>query len=384
MANTITDLMPDLFEALDVVSRELTGFIPAVSMDNQIARAAIGESVLIPITAAQTSAANTPAVYAPDTGDQTITNATIAITTSKHVPIRWNGEQTKGYSNNGLYSSTLAQQAAQGIRTLVNEIEADIADEAYRASRAVGTAGTTPFASSLSDANEARKVLMDNGAPMSDLSLVVNTMAGLNLRNLANLNQVNTSGTDMTLRNGVLLPLSGMDVRESAQINEHTKGTGASATTDATGYAIGATTLTLASAGTGTIVAGDVITIAGDTNKYTVLTGDADVSGGGTIVLAKPGLRVAITTSATAITILDTHMENLAFHRSAIHLATRMPAMPVNGDSAVDSQIITDERTGLSFEFALYPQFLQNSLHVRIAWGTKLIKPEHAVILMGE
>jgi hypothetical protein len=82
------------------------------------------------------------------------------------------------------------------------------------------------------------------------------------------------------------------------------KGTASGATTDTTGYATTTTTITLASAGTGTILIGDVITFAGDTTQYTVTSGDADVSGGGTITFT-PGLEVAIETSAHAITVVE-------------------------------------------------------------------------------
>jgi hypothetical protein len=85
-----------------------------------------------------------------------------------------------------------------------------------------------------------------------------------------------------------------------------TPGTAANATTNAAGYAVGATTLTLASAGTGTIVAGDILTFADDTNAYLVATGDTDVSNGGTIVLAAPGLRIAMSAATKTITLATT------------------------------------------------------------------------------
>jgi hypothetical protein len=87
--------------------------------------------------------------------------------------------------------------------------------------------------------------------------------------------------------------------------------------------------------------------------------------------------------TANAMTIGNTYTPNVAFARSAIVLATRAPAMPSGGDSADDVMMITDPRTGLSFEIAVYRQFLQTVYHVRLAWGYKAIKPEHISVLMG-
>jgi len=83
------------------------------------------------------------------------------------------------------------------------------------------------------------------------------------------------------------------------------KGTASGATTDSAGYAAAATTITLASAGTGTILAGDYVRFAGQTTSYLVATGDADVSNGGTIVLAAPGLVTLLAASPIAITVCE-------------------------------------------------------------------------------
>ena len=381
MGATLTNLIPTLYSNLDVVSRELVGFIPAVTLDAQSSRAAVNQSVRSFVAPAASAGDITAGVTPPNDGDQTIGDQEIKITKARRVPIRWTGEEERG--SGPAAAAIQGAQIQQAIRTLCNEIEADIADLYKVASRAAGAAATTPFgtAGDYTAASLTRKILVDNGAPVSDLQLVLDTAAGANLRG----KQASSSQEfgDSMLRQGVLLDINGMMVRESGQTKTHTKGTGASATTNTAGYAVGATTITLASAGTGTILAGDVITFAGDTNQYVVTTGDADVSGGGTVVLAAPGLRQAIAASATAITVVASSPRNLGFARSAIVLAQRLPALPANGDLASDRTSIVDPRSGLSFEVALYPQYRQMQWEVSCAWGVKVIKPEHVAILLG-
>jgi hypothetical protein len=384
MSNTLTNLIPTIYNALDVVSRELVGFIPAVSSDMTYERAAVGQTVRSPVAPAATAGNITPAVTPPDDGDQTIGSVSMTISKARRVPVRWNGEEKLGLDNNGAsYDVILRDQFAQAMRALVNEVEVDIAALHIAASRAYGTAGTTPFATSLADTAQVRKILADNGAPMSDLQLVIDTSAGAAMRTLTQLSKANEAADTTLLRRGVLLDVHGFAIRESAQVRTSTAGTGASATTNAAGYAIGATTITLASAGTGTLVAGDVITFAGDTNKYVIVSGDADVSNGGTFVLAAPGLRKAIAASATAITVVAAAARNMAFARSAIAVATRAPALPKQGDSAADRQVVSDPLSGLSFEISLYPQYRQMQYEVALAWGVAAVKPEHIAVLLG-
>lgn len=384
MANNLTGLVPTLYNALDVVSRELVGFIPAVSSDMTFDRAAVGQTVTSPVTNGATATDITPAVTPPNDGDQNVGSVSMTINKARRVPIRWNGEEKLGLDNNGAsFNVILRDQMAQGMRTLVNEVEADLAAVAINGSRAYGTAGTTPFASNLADSAQMRRILSDNGAPLGDLQLVIDTSAGANMRTLTQLSKANEANDDSLLRRGVLLDVHGFAIRESAQVKTPVVGSAAASTTNTTGYAVGATAITLASAGTGGVLAGDIITIAGDGNKYIVAAGDTDVSNGGTITLAAPGLRKAIPAAATAITVVSASTRSAAFARSAIALATRAPALPPQGDSAIDRMLITDPVSGLTFEVAMYAQYRQMQYEVSLAWGTKAVKSEHIASLLG-
>lgn len=382
MANTLTGLIPTLYEAMNVVSREMVGFIPAVSRDSNAERAAVGQTVRSPIGEAGALEDVTPGATPASSGDTTVTYADITISKSKAAPIRWTGEEQKAIGTTGVYNRILADQFSDGMRKLVNAIEVDLAAIAKAtASRAYGTAGTTPLgtAGDLSDIAQVRKILDDNGAPTSDLQMVFNSAAIANLRGKQNtLFKVNEAGSSDMLRNGMTDRLEGFAVRNSAGLTLHTKGTGASYVTSGS-TAAGVSSIALVT-GTGTVLAGDVVTFAADSaNKYVVNTG---VAAPGTIVLGKPGAMVTIAT-ANAMTIGNNYTPNMAFSRNAIALATRAPALPEGGDMADDRMTLVDPITGLQFEVSMYRQYRQIKFEIAMAWGVAGVKPEHCAILLG-
>lgn len=387
MANTLTGLIPTIYNGLDVVSRELIGFIPNVQRDATAESGAVNQTVRSPvvptIAGENITAGNTPA----DSGDQTVGYVDLSITKARAFPIRWTGEEQLSVTKDGVINTILSNQFAQAFRAAANEVEADLAALYVASSRAYGTAGTTPFATAadLSDFANANRILDDNGAPASGRSMILGGAARANLEGKhSELFKVNESGdAGALLRQRQQRQLMGFNLGYSGGVAAVTKGTGASATTNTAGYAIGATVITLASAGTGTILAGDVITFAGDTNKYVVASGDADVSGGGTITLAAPGLRQAIPASATAITLGANYTANMFFSQNALLLAARTPAMPAGGDDADDVTTVTDPISGLVFQIAVYKQYRRIKYEVGLAWGVKCVKPEHCGILLG-
>ena len=381
--NTLTGLIPDLYAALNKVSRELVGYIPSVGNNMDGTTAALNEKILIPIAPTANVGDVTPSMTLTEPTGQVITKIELAITKSRSAEFGFIAEDQRGLDNGPGHLNIQAQMIAQAMRSLTNEVEVDVAATILDSTTFYGVPGTTPFASTLADTAQMRKLLEDAGAWVDgSMSMVIDTSSSANMRTLTNLTAANEAASDDMLRRGVLTNVHGFDIRGSGQVASFTGGTAAGATTDNAGYALGATVLTLASAGTGTILEGDIITIAGDTTQYEVLIGDADVSGGGTITLVS-GLELAITTAATAITVQGTYVANGAFERNAIQLITRAPAMPKEGDARLDSMIITDAISGLSFEVSVWGGNRKVKYEIALAWGVKNIKPEHTAKLLG-
>lgn len=384
MANTLTGLYPIMYNAMEVVSRERVGLAMAVSRDATAEMAAVNQTVRSPVVPAMAASDITPSNVSATGTDQTIDYVDMVINKQRKVTFNLTGEQQLGLGANNVPISQ--QRFAQAFRTLGNEIESDLADLYVMASRAYGTAGTTPFGTGddLSDASEVLRILDDNGAPASDRHLVLGSAAIAKIQGKQpSMFRVNEAGSSTTRSTGLLDDLFNAQFHHSGQIKAHTKGTG-------TGYdinngsdeAIGQTGLTVdgGTAGATGIVAGDVVTMAGDANKYIVTTGQAGASG--ELVIAKPGLLVAAADN-TAITVGSSYAANMAFTRDAMQLATRLPAIPDGGDGADDRTVVTDPISGISFEIAVYRQYRQVTYEVGVCWGVKAVKPEHMALLLG-
>ncbi len=388
MANTLTltALSENIFRARDKVARELVGFIPAVMLNSAADGVSLNGNVVSFRTSQPTlNTSYTPSMTIPAGDDQTIAGDTMQIGQTANVKIPITGEQFKQISNTVGGQAVIDDMFAQGIRTLVNAIESHLGTVIKNgSSRAYGTAGTAPFASDHKPLNYLRQILVDNGCPMDgQVSAVMNSSAGTNLRNLSNLYKVNESGNDMLIRQGVLQDISGFMLRESAGTASHTKGTAASSTTNAAGYAKNAAALTLASAGTGTLLPGDCVTFAGDTNIYVAASGSNDVSAGGILTLNRPGLQQAMSAATKAITVGASYAANMAFHRSAVELAMRPPSMPPGGDAAVDRMTVADDKSPLVFEVAVYKGYGMVMFDLTVFYQAKVWKPEFVATLLG-
>jgi hypothetical protein len=385
MANalTLSNLAPVIYEARDIVARELTGFINSVTLNRAGSiEAAFGDSVQSFISTQPTVGSTiTPAMAVPDADDYTVGSDTFALSQTASIKLPLPGEKVRQLDNTFGVDTVLKDMFTQSIRTLVNQIELHLATVVSRgASRAVGTATTTPFASNFDILTDLRKILADNGTPMSDgqLSVVMNTAAGANLRKQAQLQKVSEAGGSDLLRRGELLNLLGFSLKESAGVAVHTAGTGTGDTLSGT-PAIGSTLLTFSSFSDGEYLPGDAFVIQDDPNIY-VIKSVAHASN--QVTINAPGLRVTGINGKT-ITRVATHTANCGFHRLSTELAMRAPAQPPGGDLAVDVIQVGDPQTGLVFGVSEYKGYKMTSFHFDVYYGAKVWKPEFVAKLIG-
>ena len=219
-SNTLTGLIPVIYEALDIVAQEKIGLIGAVNTDVDVSAVGKGQTITTYQTPDAVLEDSTPGVNPTNSGGQTLTPVNITMTNEKVAPVLWNGNEQ--LLVRGLYSNILRDQFAQGFRALRNAAEGSLVTEATASiSDDYGTAGTTPFADAgdMSELAAMVQLLDKIGAPESDRSLVLDTVAVANMRsNFSNLFSVNEAGDDTFLRNGALGSIYGLTLRQSGKI----------------------------------------------------------------------------------------------------------------------------------------------------------------------
>lgn len=384
MANTLTALAPVLYTAAQEVSAEPFGAVDAINgfFDNK--GVAIGDKVKVPVAPTRAAATYSPTMNLNNGNagtDATASNVEVEITANRMVSWHLTGEQQRSLENGATDTEWIRQLVAQGMRTLRNEAEAACALAIKQgASRATGTAGTTPFASALTEMTAARKILRDNGAPMADLQLVCNTDAELNLLNLGIIQQAYAAGSDAERRQGKIARQFGFQIGQSAGIAKHTSCTGADYVTDANGGAVPVgTTSWVVDTGTAAITAGDVFTITdAGAHKY-VVAADLATAATGPLILAKPGLRQAAAQNK-ALVFSGDYTPTLAFERSAVVGVMRPPLIPAN--PSIKQMVISDSM-GMSY---LLCEVVGDGLvtwRIHLAWGFKVVQPEHVALILG-
>lgn len=374
MANTLTALAPTLFSAAKEVAAEPFGAIDAIKADFDDKGVAKGDEVTVTVAPTRAASDFTPAAATSSGTDATADTVKVTITKSRKVDWHLTGEQIRSLDNGAGSAVWIGDLLKQGMRTLRNEAEADcITAIKTGASRATGTAGTNPFASALTPLADARKILRDNGAPMADLQFVGDSTSEANLLKLGVVLDASQAGSDAERREGILRRQYGFQMRTSGQIGTHTKGTGTSYQLSAAG-AVGDRTINV-DTGSGTLLAGDVVTFAGTSHKYVANS----ALSAGTFTIGRPGL-LAVEADNDAITIGNDYTPNLCFERNAIVGVMRPPLIPAN--PTIQQMLISDQ-FGMTYLLLDIAQYGQRTWELHLAWGFKAINTEFIATLLG-
>jgi len=334
-------------------------------------------NVVVPpvLAAADVVPAATPAATA------SVTPNVVPITLSSHkyVPFYLTD---KDLERLGQGSGVIPMGLDSAITSLASAIDQDLANAYKSIYGYAGTAAITPFSTDLSEYLAARKIAGDQRMPPTPRYLIINSAAEANALNLPNFQNASFSADPNVMGAGIIGNKLGALWLTSDNVPTHTAGTASGATTNNAGYALGIKTVTLASAGTGTILVGDVITFAGDTQTYVVTSGDADVSGGGTISF-EPGLKKVIAASNTAITLKATHVANMLIQQEAIAFAMAPMSESNLMPGAHPMQAVIDPDSGLGFRITLEREFFRWRWAVDALWGYAVPRPESGVRLAG-
>jgi len=378
--NNLTGLIPDLHAAMDIVSREQIGVIPASYRDARADAVSIGQVLTIPVAKPRKTQPIRPGQPPTGSGND-FDNVQVTIQRQESAdPIVWNGDEES--TQGALINPMKRDQITQAMRALANEIEADVALEGVVAGvgegNVYGQKGVTPFAGSLGDMAQIRRILNEKGAPNFDRQFVANTVAAASLLSNNNLLHVEKSGGDSELRRGVMRPIMGFNIYESGGLVTIDQGTAAGYLVNGAAVA-GAKAINIDS-GSGTFKRGNIVKFGTDATEYVVTE---DVASGGTVLKIAGGLKDAVADNAAITMSGREYMPSIAFNRNALLTVCRPVKLPSDGDSAKDVYNVVDPDSGLAFQAALYGDYLQNRLEIRCAWGWRAVSPRHIMTIFG-
>ena len=371
MPNDLTEVIPKLLVQGLRALRENAIMPQLVNREYETTAGEKGSTIDVPIPSAIEAVDVAPANIAPNPGDSVPTSVPIPLDQWKEAAF-----QLSDKDQLEAIDDIMPMNASEAIKSLANKVDTFLLGLYPAFFGVAGTAGTTPFTDGTTDdATDLRKILNVQLAPVQDRWAVIDPDAEAKALGVRAFQDLSWNGSTAAIIEGNLNRKMGFGWFQDQNVLTHTKGTG-------TGYVvtgvepIGSTTLAL-SVGSGTIVVGDIITIAGDTQTYTVLVG---IAAPGTITIS-PALRVA-TVGSDAVSIVDTHVVNLGFHRDAIAFASR-PLQRYGSEFGVISSTAIDPISGLALRVEATHEHKRLRFSYDILYGAAVVRPELGARLLG-
>lgn len=252
----------------------------------------------------------------------------------------------------------------------------------------VGVAGTTPFASDITTVAAARLLLNLAGVPVENRAIVLGFEADANAINLAIFQQYLQSGNTDALLEGRVKRAVGFDWVLDAYNPTFTGGTLSNGSTktafiNSAAVTLGTTTVPIDSTTlTGTLVIGDIFTVAGDTQQYVVTAAVTAAANAIASMSFSPPAKVAWADNTVVRFVASHLLAGLALHPQAIAFASKpMDNVLFEGGSQIRQY--PDPMTGLTLCLEITRQYKQTVAEFSCLWGSTLARPECAVRILG-
>jgi len=385
ISNTLTAILPMILARGLLALRSRVLMTRLVNTDYEMETKKKGATIDVPVAAELSASDVAPAAYPEAPGNVTVPTVQISLSNWKKASF---GLTDKELGQIEAQKDFIPLEMSAAFEALAVAINTTVFAEYVGVYGLIGTAGTTPFGAGVevASATLARKLLNIQKCPKVNRRGVLDFTAEANALGLSQFSDAEKTGSGDEKMTGEIGMKFGFLWAADDGVPTHTRGAiGDGAMTVNGVNAAGASTLSIAKAvgASWEAVEGDILTIAGDDQQYVVTEDTTVVHNTNTSVPISPVLAAA-TTGGEAITTVDSHVVNLAFHRDAFALAMRAP------DEALkevfdpnNSYTMMDPVTGLIFRLEVIRMYKQIMWELDALWGAKLVRPQYAVRIAG-
>ncbi|HXU07056.1 MAG TPA: hypothetical protein VN903_39155, partial [Polyangia bacterium] len=315
MSNTTTNVLPKLLAQGLMALRENSVMTRLVNRDYDNLAAQKGAAINIPIPSAVTATNVTPSNVLASNQDMSPTVAVVTLDFWKEATFQLSDKDIAE-----VMDGVIPMQASAAIRALSNAVDQFILGKHTGFFGAVGTAGSTPFNGSVTDAASARKLLNKQLAPLTDRRAVLDPDAENALTTVPDILRFDGAAEGKTIISGTIGTKLGIDWYMDQNISTYTPGTAWITGWSADGSAaIGASTLNVTFTNSGTVKVGDIFQLTAGGLGYVVTAGATAVTATTMAIVFYPPLRTAVATAAALVIGAGStaYVANLAFHRDA-------------------------------------------------------------------
>jgi hypothetical protein len=383
--NTLTAVIPTLYAQGLMALRSLLVMPRLVMNDFGTEVRAKGEIIQVPLPSLMTTTAVVPAAYAPDPQNVAPTTASIPLDSWYESSFTLTEKEAAQ-----IIAGIVPMQLSGAMQAMAFQINGAIMGNYVYVGSIVGTPGTTPFASSPAVATQAGTVLTNALAPLMDRKIVLNPTAYGTAVVLPQFAYAMYAGDKDAIDRAEIKQKFGFDWNQDQQVPSNTAGalTGtvtANGAQAASPVGTISSTVSIATAASSSFAPapGNLITFAGDTQTYSVVSGAAlGASVNGSFVIA-PGKLVALA-GGEAVTITASHVANLAFHKQAFAFASRPLVNDRLGGRDPDLEHMeSDPVSGLTMRLIIREEYHRTRVAFDVLWGTAPIRPALACRIAG-